>query len=117
MSLKKLGIINLLTGLLAVPGLCDTAIPGTMSNESVAVTWDANTPLSDYLAYAALHNPGLEAAFNHWQAALAKVAQARSLPDPKLTYRYFIHAWAPNDRPLNWARCFPGSANWIWPVT
>ncbi len=90
MSLKNSGLIYLLTGLLTAPGLCDTAVPGQISNESVAVTWDANTPLSDYLAYAALHNPGLEAAFNRWQAALEKVAQARSLPDPKLTYRYFI---------------------------
>ena len=28
--------------------------------------------LSDYLAYAALNNPGLEAAFNRWKAALER---------------------------------------------
>jgi len=46
--------------------------------------------LSDYLTYAALNNPGLQAAFNRWKAALERVPQARSLPDPKFTYRYFI---------------------------
>ena len=46
--------------------------------------------VSDYLAYAALNNPGLEAAFNRWKAALEKVPQVRSLPDPKFTYSYFI---------------------------
>jgi len=46
--------------------------------------------LSDYLTYAALNNPGLEAAFNRWKAALQKVPQVRTLPDPKFTYSYFI---------------------------
>ena len=50
---------------------------------------DAST-LSDYLLYAALNNPGLEAAFNRWKAALEKIPQVRALPDPKLTYGYFI---------------------------
>ena len=46
--------------------------------------------LDDYLAYAALRNAGLEAAFQQWRAALAQVPQARSLPDPRFNYRYFI---------------------------
>ena len=46
--------------------------------------------LNDYLRYAALHNPGLEAAFNEWKAALERIPQARTLPDPRFNYRYFI---------------------------
>lgn len=46
--------------------------------------------LSDYLAYAALNNPGLEAAFNRWKAALEQVTQVKALPDPKFTYLYYI---------------------------
>ena len=46
--------------------------------------------LADYLRYAALNNPGVGAAFLRWKAALEKVAQARSLPDPRFNYRYFI---------------------------
>jgi outer membrane protein, heavy metal efflux system len=46
--------------------------------------------LSDYLAYAALNNPGLEAAFDRWKAALERVPQAKSLPDPRFSYRHYI---------------------------
>lgn len=46
--------------------------------------------LRDYLVYAALNNPGLEASFHRWKAALERVPQARALPDPRFTYRYFI---------------------------
>ena len=50
----------------------------------------AESTLSDYLTYAALQNPGLEAAFNRWQAALQKVVQAKSLANPKLSYVVFM---------------------------
>ncbi len=46
--------------------------------------------LADYLAYGAINNPGLEAAFNLWRAATERIAQARALPDPKLSFGYFI---------------------------
>lgn len=46
--------------------------------------------LNDYLAYAALNNPGLKAAFNRWKAALERIPQVRSLPDPRFTFAYFI---------------------------
>ncbi len=50
----------------------------------------ASSGLPDYLAYAALNNPQLEAAFNRWKAALEMVTQARTLPDPRFNYGYFI---------------------------
>lgn len=46
--------------------------------------------LQDYLAEAARNNPGLEAAFNNWKAALEQVPQVKALPDPRFTYSYFI---------------------------
>ncbi len=48
------------------------------------------TNLPDYLRYAALHNAGLKAAFQQWKAAVEAVPQAKSLPDPRFTYAYFI---------------------------
>jgi len=51
---------------------------------------DSSLILRGYLVEAALNNPGLEAAFNQWKASLQRVPQARSLPDPRFTYRYFI---------------------------
>jgi len=46
--------------------------------------------LDDYLAEAALNNPGLEASFNRWQAELEKIPQVQSLPNPRISYTYFI---------------------------
>src|ERR1035437_8357796 len=46
--------------------------------------------LNDYLAYAALNNPQLESAFNRWKAALEMVTPARTLPDPRFNYGYYI---------------------------
>ena len=53
---------------------------------------DANAPrtLPAYLRYAAIHNPGLKAAFEEWKGALEQIPQAKALPDPKFTYGYFI---------------------------
>lgn len=46
--------------------------------------------LQDYLRRAALRNPGLEAAFDRWKAALERVPQVTALPDPRFTYAYYI---------------------------
>lgn len=46
--------------------------------------------LEDYLIYAALNNPALEAQFARWKAALERIPQERSLPDPQFTFRYFV---------------------------
>ena len=53
---------------------------------------DEQSGLEDYLTYAALNNPRLEAAFHRWKAALERVPQAESLPDPRFSYRYYIEA-------------------------
>ncbi len=51
---------------------------------------DGDASLPDFLAYAALNNPGLEAAFNRWKVAVEKAPQVRTLPDPRFNYGYFI---------------------------
>ena len=53
---------------------------------------DVNAPveLEDYLAFAAMQNAGLQVAFEQWKIAVEQVPQAKSLPDPKFTYGYFI---------------------------
>ena len=55
----------------------------------IAVSVRANE-LDAYRTEAAQNNPALEAAFNTWKAALEKVPQAKSLPDPRFSYSYFI---------------------------
>ncbi len=79
------------------PTLTDALVPGAANTiapaGSATVTPEAKpelVTLVQCLRYAALHNAGLEAAFNQWQAALEQVPQARSLPDPRFSYRHFI---------------------------
>jgi len=67
------------------------AAPATVEvSNAVDLPFDSTATLEDYLRYAALNNPGLEAKFNQWRAALERVTQAKSLPDPRFNYRYFI---------------------------
>jgi len=58
------------------------------ASEPVKLT--AGSGLNAYLAYAARNNPGLEAAFNRWKAALERIPQVEALPDPRFTYRYYV---------------------------
>jgi len=44
------------------------------------------SPLSDYLLFAMLNNPRVEAAYYDWAAAVEGITPARSLPDPRLTF-------------------------------
>jgi outer membrane protein TolC len=59
--------------------------------------------LADYLAFAALNNPGLRAAFERWKASLEMIPQARSLPDPQFTFRYFAVPQAMRDGDMRFA--------------
>jgi outer membrane protein TolC len=46
--------------------------------------------LEGYRARAVEANPGVQAAFERWRAAAERGAQTGALPDPRLTWRYFI---------------------------
>ena len=46
--------------------------------------------LNQYLRTAAENNPGLKAKFNEYNASLEKIPQVGALPDPTLTFGYFI---------------------------
>jgi outer membrane protein, heavy metal efflux system len=50
----------------------------------------ANSSLSNYLAFAMLNQPKVEAAFYDWAASIERITQARSLPDPQLTFQMDI---------------------------
>lgn len=50
----------------------------------------AQTELDNYLKIGAENNPGLKAKFSEYNAALEKVPQVGSLPDPTVSFGYFI---------------------------
>jgi outer membrane protein TolC len=50
----------------------------------------ADSSLSNYLAFAMLNQPKVEAAFYDWAASVERITQARSLSDPQLTFQMDI---------------------------
>ncbi|MCF7958824.1 MAG: TolC family protein [Phycisphaerae bacterium] len=59
-------------------------------DETVLSSLDERSSLDDYLVVAALNNPGLKADFYRFKASFEAIEQVRTLPDPQLTYQYFI---------------------------
>lgn len=53
-------------------------------------TLTANSGLSNFLAYAMLNQPVVEAAYNDWAASVERITQARSFPDPQFTFQMDI---------------------------
>jgi len=83
----------------------------TQSPEVELSAMPDSASLDYFLRSAALNNPGLEAAFNRWKAALERIPQSRALPDPKFTYAYFIREVetrvGPQQHRLGIAQMFP----------
>jgi len=68
-----------------------TAINSIVYSQQTDVNDETLVTLPGYLRYAALNNAGLKAAFERWKVAIEQIPQAKSLPDPKFTYGYFIN--------------------------
>ena len=49
-----------------------------------------NSSLGDFLAFALLNQPQVEAAYYDWAASIERITTARSLPDPQLTFQMDI---------------------------
>ena len=45
-----------------------------------------NAPFTNFLVYAMLHQPRVEAAYYDWAASVQRITVERSLPDPQLTF-------------------------------
>lgn len=50
----------------------------------------ADSSLSNYLTFAMLNQPKVEAAYHDWLASIERITQARSLPDPQFTFQMDI---------------------------
>lgn len=48
---------------------------------------DTNSPLNDFLLFAMLNQPQVEAAYYEWTASVQRITIERSLPDPRLTFQ------------------------------
>ncbi len=69
--------------------------------------------IEEYLNYAALNNPGLKSAFYHWKASLEKMNYAGALPDPMISYAYFIENIETRVGPQEWKLSLKQTFPWI----
>ena len=66
-------------------GVYRISLPPARSPEALP----ASATLADYLKYAEVRNPGVQAAYQRGQAAKERAPQMRALPDPLLMYEYW----------------------------
>lgn len=52
----------------------------------VLPTLRLDSPPAEFIRYAVLNHPAVEAAYHDWRAAVLDITRARSLPDPQLTF-------------------------------
>src|ERR1035437_8948815 len=50
----------------------------------------ASSSLSNYLTYALLNQPKVEAAYYDWSGSIERITQTRSFPDPQFTFQMDI---------------------------
>jgi outer membrane protein TolC len=87
-------------GLWCLAGSVSAASPDRAVADSVAKVYasedqtvmavDSSTTLDEFLAIAALQSPALRQAFYRWRASLEKTGYAGAMPDPMLSYGYFV---------------------------
>ena len=63
--------------------------------------------LDDYFRIAVENNPGLQAQYKAYEAALQKIPQVTSLPDPNLSIGYFIQSMEPQRARFTLTQMFP----------
>jgi len=79
--------------------------PGNQPPALPELTSDSG--LSNFLAYALLNSPLVEAAFYDWSASVENITVTRSLPDPQLTFQAYIQDTITSLMP-GFAWSFPG---------
>src|SRR5205814_6955547 len=64
----------------------ERSLPATDSATGAAHA-SSNDGLSNFLAFAMLNQPQVEAAYFDWAASVERITRERSLPDPRLTFQ------------------------------
>lgn len=70
---------------------------------------------NDFVQYALLHSPEVEAAYQRWRASAERIAQGGVLPDPRLKFGYFLEEVETRVGPQN--AIFGVSQTFPWPGT
>ena len=75
-------------GVSGVPESAFRAKP-EQTDEGAAVAVSGASPDS-YIRYALYHSPEVEAAYQRWRAAAERLPQVSALPDPRITFGFFL---------------------------
>lgn len=67
----------------------DEYVQSQLDSMVVADSMDLTNPLEVYLKIAAENNPNLKALFNRYLAAMERLPQAKTLPDPTVMFSFF----------------------------
>lgn len=62
------------------------------AQNSMATPLETNLTLTAALKYGAENSPGLQAALHHWKSAEQNITVQKALPDPTLTYGYYVES-------------------------
>ncbi len=60
------------------------------SSTHEAIQLSASSPADAYVRYALYNNPRVESAYQRWRGASERLPQVRALPDPRLTFGFFL---------------------------
>lgn len=74
--------------------------------------FDPDGSIDDYIIYALKNNPDLKAAFYDWRSELEKAGEAAYLPDPVLSFGYFIESVETRLGPQRYRLGFRQSIPW-----
>lgn len=99
--LPGLAIALLAAGCRGIPTAGEKAARQDLAAVSARYAWDnhgqpalplltADSDLSNYLAYALLNSPTVQAAYHDWAGSVERITTERSLPDPKLTFQAYL---------------------------
>ena len=97
-----LGLSSLLAGCKGIPTSSEKSARQQLQSEAAVYrprgqkpalpVLAENSTLSNFLEYAMLNQPSVEAAYYDWAASVERITQARSFPDPQFTFQMDIQS-------------------------
>ncbi len=81
--------------------------------EGLPAALDETSSLTDQLLWAEFHNPAVQAASQRWLAALEQVPQTSDLPDPRVTFGWFVDEVETRTGPMDWRLGISQSFPWF----
>ncbi|MBX2812026.1 MAG: TolC family protein [Myxococcales bacterium] len=99
-----------------LPRARPTHSPSPTSDSHQPPPTPSTTPgLADYVRIALENNPNIHASFERWQASIHRISQAQRLPEPTISFGYFLQSVetriGPQQARISLQQAFP------WPTT